>query len=140
MIRQSVSGWEYRTAPFIIVPKDNRLPIRVMSASDHQSSQDPQFGYGYPIWTHGGKSSNPFYWENESYRFYYNKATGEHIQEGEATPSFSFFKRYEEILEEFHENWVEIVGTILEHHEEQITLKYKHFKVVSNVDTSILRY
>lgn len=139
MIRKSPSLGEFRVADFIIVPKDNRLPIRKMSASDCISSHDPQFCYGYPIWDHGGKSENPFYWMNESIRHYYNKATGEEIKEYEPVPMCNnLYDYYQKILDEFHENWIEIVGKVLDHHDETITMKYKHFKVVSNVDTSFM--
>ena len=130
-----------KSVPFLIVPKDNRLPIRQMTAMECISSHDPQFCYGYPIWTNGGKSENPFHWMNESMRFYYNQVTGEDIEEYESTPTcHNFHSYYEDILDEYHENWIEIVGTVLEHHDESITLMYKHFKVVSNIDTSFLKF
>lgn len=132
---------DLKSVKFIVVPKDNKLPIRIMTAMECISSHDPQFCYGYPIWDRGGKSENPFYWANESMRWYYIKVTGEDIKENEPAPiGYNPFEDYQNILDEFHKNWKEIIGSILEHSDESITLKYKYFKIVSNVDTSILTY
>lgn len=146
MIRKAVGEWEYRYVPFILVPRDNRLPIRKMSVQDCISSHDPQFGYGYPIWTHGGKSNNPFYWMNESVRYYFNKATKnddryEYIEDGEEVPMIhNFFNDYNKILREWHENWILICQELLDHHDESISIEFKNFKVVSNIDTSFMDF
>ena len=130
-----------KSVKFIIVPKDNKLPIRIMSANECISSHDPQFCYGYPIWDHGGKSENPFYWMNESARWLYNQVYDEDIKEYEEAPiGYNPYGDYQKILDEFNKNWIEIVGAILEHPDDQLTMKYEHFKVVSNVNTTILRY
>lgn len=141
MIRESVCIGEYRYVPFILVPRDNKLPIRRMSVQDCVSSHDPQFVYGHGIWTSGGKSDNPFYWANESFRFYYNKATGEYIGDGEECPTgYNPFNDYNRILQEWHENWIPICQELLDHHDESISIEFKHFKVVSNIDTSFMDF
>lgn len=144
MIRKSVCIGEYRYVPFILVPRDNRLPIRRMSVQDCVSSHDPQFVYGHGIWTSGGKSDNPFYWMHESVRWYYNRAKGdgeEWIEEGEIVPmGYNFYEYYDQILEEWHENWILICQELLDHHDESISIEFKHFKVVSNIDTSFMDF
>ena len=136
-----MSECKWRKVPFLLIPRDNRLPIRRMTVDECISSCDPQFVYGYKIWTHGGKSDNPFFWMNETFRYYYNKATGEYIEEGEETPTgHNFFNDYNQILEEYHEKWIEICQELLDHHDESISIEFKHFKVVSNIDTSFLDF
>lgn len=141
-----MSECKWRKVPFLLIPRDNRLPIRKMSVGDCISSHDPQFCYGYPVWTSGGKSENPFYWMNESMRYYYNKATKdddrcEYIEEYESVPTcHNFHYDYEQILKEWHENWIPICQELLDHHDESISLEFKHFKVVSNIDTSFMDF
>ena len=144
MIRESACIGEYRYVPFILVPRDNRLPIRRMSVQDCISSHDPQFVYGYSIWTSGGKSDNPFYWMNEDWRYDYNRGNkdGERwIEEGGEVPSgHNLYNYYNRILKEWHENWIDICQELLDHHDESISLEFKHFKVVSNIDTSFMDF
>ena len=141
-----MSECQWRKVPFILVPRDNRLPIRRMTVRDCISSCDPQFSYGQEIWNSGGKSDNPFYWMNESVRWYFNKATKDddrykHIEEGEETPiGYNFFNYYNQILKEWKANWKEICQELLDHHDESISIEFKHFKVVSNIDTSFMDF
>lgn len=141
-----MSECQWRKVPFLLVPRDNRLPIRRMSVHDCISSHDPQFSYGYPVWTHGGKSQNPFYWMNEDVRYYFNRATKdddryEYVEEGEevSMPN-DFFRDYNKILKEWNENWIPICQELLDHHDESISIEFKHFKVVSNIDTSFMDF
>lgn len=78
---------------------------------------------------------------NEDWRWYYNQLNGYTLEDGDEVPSgYNFYHYYNKILKEWHENWQEICQELLDHHTESVSLEYKHFKVVSNIDTSFMDF
>lgn len=117
---------------FIIVPKDNGLPIMKCAIYDCISSTGEHYSRGMTCWTHQGHDDNPFYHYNESIKFAEKQLGGQLV--------WNPYDHYQYILEEYSQVWREIAEEIMANRDEQVTMKFKHFKIVSNVDTSILTY
>lgn len=121
-----------KEVPFIIVPKNSSLPIMKMSMHDCITSWGDKYGYGYPCWTHQGHDANPFYHYNEDIKWAEEKIGQKLV--------WNAYNDYKKVLDEFHKVWRDIADTIMANRDEQITMKFEYFKIVSNVDTSILTY
>ena len=117
---------------FIIVPKNDSLPIMRCSMHECYSSWGDKYCHGYECWTHQGHDDNPFYHYNNDIKWAENIIGQELI--------WNPYNDYDQILKEFRKVWRTIAEEIMEHHDEQITMKFKNFKIVSNVDLSILRF
>ena len=117
---------------FIIVPKNTSLPIMRCSMYDSVSSWGDKYCHGYSCWTHQGHDDNPFYHYNEDIKWAESKL-GRKL-------GWNPYNDYQTVLDEFHDVWRDIAEEIMTHRDEQVTMKFKSFKIVSNVDMSIFNW